>query len=89
MPASLPQTWLTNAKVPFNKLYAQLCCITYLLNSIEPQNTFTADIKALLAKYPMVDPAQWALLRIGKTSRCGNNVQHPCILRVTTVTYYR
>lgn len=52
---SLPQNWLTNTKVPFNKFYAQLCCIVYLLNSIEPQNTFTADIKVLLAKYPIVD----------------------------------
>jgi hypothetical protein len=27
------------------------------LNAIDPQNTFTSDIKALLAKYPTVDPA--------------------------------
>ena len=48
IPVNLPQTWLTNTKVPFNKLYAQLCCIVYLLNSIEPQNTFTVDLKVLL-----------------------------------------
>ena len=57
LPTCLPQTWLTNTKVPFNKLYAQLCCIIYLLNRIDLQNTFTADIKALLARYPNVDPA--------------------------------
>lgn len=63
IPVCLPQTWLTNTKVPFNKLYAQLCCITYLLNSIEPQNTFTADIKALLTKYPMVDSAAMGFVK--------------------------
>ena len=57
MSASLPHAWLSNTKVPFNKLYAQLCCIVYLLNSIEPQNNFTTDIKTLLTRYPMVDPA--------------------------------
>ena len=40
-----------------DKIYPQLCCIAYLLNSIEPQCTFTADMKALLAKYPTVSPS--------------------------------
>ena len=49
----------------YNKqpLYAQLCYITYLLNSIEPQNTFTADIKALLSKYPMVAPTEMGFVK--------------------------
>ena len=63
MPASLPHAWLTNAKVPFNKLYPQLCCIAYLLNSIDPENTFTADIKALLQKYPTVDAAAMGMVK--------------------------
>ena len=29
----------------------------YWLNTINPANTFVKDIKALLAKYPVVDPA--------------------------------
>lgn len=67
IPANLPKTWLTNTKVPFNKLYAQLCCIAYLLNSIEPQNTFAADIKTLLSKYAIVDPAAMGFIK-----ECGN-----------------
>jgi abortive infection bacteriophage resistance protein len=63
IPANLPETWLTNTKVPFNKLYAQLCCIAYLLNSIEPQNTFAADIKTLLSKYAIVDPAAMGFVK--------------------------
>ena len=34
----------------------RLCCIAYLLNIIDPQNTFVADFKTLLRKYPTVDP---------------------------------
>ena len=49
--------WLTDFSFPPDKIYTQLCCIAYLLNSIEPQCTFTADMKALLAKYPMVNPS--------------------------------
>ena len=36
-------------------LYPQLCCIAYLLNAIDTQNTFATEFKALLAKYPTVD----------------------------------
>lgn len=63
MSVSLPQAWLTKTKVPFNKLYAQLCCIVYLLNSIDPRNTFASDIKALLLKYPTVDPTAMGFVK--------------------------
>lgn len=63
MPVSLPKTWLTKTKVPFNKLYTQMCCIVYLLNSIDPNNTFTSDIKALLQKYPTVDPTAMGFVK--------------------------
>jgi len=71
IPANLPETWLTNTKVPFNKLYAQLCCIAYLLNSIEPQNTFAADIKALLSKSAIVDPAAMGFIKDWEMSLYG------------------
>ena len=48
------QKWITNFDFPLDRLYPQLCCITYWLNSIHPKNTFVADFKALLAKYPCV-----------------------------------
>ena len=58
-------TFFICSKMKYNKqpLYAQLCYITYLLNSIEPQNTFTADIKALLSKYPMVAPTEMGFVK--------------------------
>jgi len=38
-------------------LYFVLAIIRYLLNSIDPQNTFVADLKNLLSKFPSVNPA--------------------------------
>ena len=38
-------------------IYPHLCYIAYWLNSINPANTFTKDIKTLIARYPVVDPA--------------------------------
>ena len=37
--------------------YAIFCCIAYWLDGIDPQNTFAIDIKALLSKFPMVNPS--------------------------------
>ena len=34
-----------------------------MLNSIDSQNTFTSDIKALLAKYPSVDPTAMGFVK--------------------------
>ena len=47
----------TKQLLPSDKLYPHLCYIAYWLNSITPSNTFTKDIKNLLEKYPVVDPA--------------------------------
>ena len=49
--------WLTDFSFPPDKIYPQLCCIAYWLNSIDQKNTFVADFKALLTKYPTVDTA--------------------------------
>ena len=51
------QRWITNFNFPIDRLYPQLCCIAYWLNSINPQNTFVNDFKCLLAKYPCVQPS--------------------------------
>ena len=56
-PNHLPNQWITNRQVDPDKLYPHLCYIAYWLQSINPSNTFINDIKALLSKYPVVDPA--------------------------------
>ena len=57
LPNRLPNQWITNRQVAPDKLYPHLCYIAYWLNSINPANTFTKDIKALLTQYPVVNPA--------------------------------
>jgi abortive infection bacteriophage resistance protein len=49
--------WITtNPRQPF-KLYSILCCIVYWLNAIDDEkNTFVSDFKALLMKYPTINP---------------------------------
>lgn len=39
------------------KLYAQLCCVAYLIDAIQPHNTFKQKLKALLSEHPIVDVA--------------------------------
>ena len=63
LPKRLRNTWIKDTNTPFNKLYAQLCCMAYWYNAIDPQNTFTADIKELLLKYPIVNPAAMGFVK--------------------------
>ena len=63
LPKRLRNAWIKDTNTPFNKLYAQLCCMAYWYNAIDPQNTFTADIKELLLKYPIVDPAAMGFVK--------------------------
>ena len=58
MPHTLTRgNWLTDFSFPPDKIYPQLCCIAYLLNSIDENNTFASDLKTLLVRYPSVDTA--------------------------------
>ena len=50
------QPWITNMDIKPYKLYLQLCCIAYWLNSIDSDNRFTIHIKELLSNYPTIDP---------------------------------
>ena len=58
MPRTLAgHKWLTDFSFPPDKIYPQLCCIAYLLNTIDAQNTFSKDLKQFLKKHPSVDVA--------------------------------
>lgn len=52
-----PYPWLTvePIKDDFSKLYIYLCCMKYLLNVINPKNSFTNDLDSLFIKYSSVD----------------------------------
>ena len=56
LPRTLRNPWINVAGVAQTSPYAIFCCIAYWLRGIDSQCTFTADMKALLAKYPTVSP---------------------------------
>ncbi|WP_104385643.1 Abi family protein [Sphingobacterium sp. HMA12] len=53
-----PHSWIQNVPKPheFQFLYIHLCCMKYLLNIVQPENSFTIQLIGLLKKYPNVDP---------------------------------
>ena len=47
--------WVDCTHVRPNKLYAQICCLAYLLDSIYPQNEFKAQVRFLIKDYPEIN----------------------------------
>lgn len=66
LPRALNGNWINPAGVANNRLYAQICCLAYLQNTIQPDNDFRQQLKSLLLAYPNVDtsamgfPPNWA-----------------------------
>ncbi len=65
LPKRLPLKWIDTSHIRPIKLYAQLCCLAYLEQSINPNSQFKSGIKALLANTPQTTlkamgfPANW------------------------------
>ena len=57
LPPVMRLAWVNVQGIAPTSLYAILCCIAYWLNGIDAQNTFAADLRVLLSKYPTVDVA--------------------------------
>lgn len=57
LPKNLQNPWIQNNAVSQEKLYAQLCCMAYLMYAIQPNNNFKQKLKALLSEYSIVDVA--------------------------------
>ena len=57
LPKKLQNPWIQNKGISQEKLYAQLCCMEYLMNESHPDNTFKHKLKSLLSEYPIVDVA--------------------------------
>lgn len=51
---TLQRPWITILP-DVNRTYAQLCYVTYLVNSIDPTNTFSTKLQDLLATFPSAD----------------------------------
>lgn len=56
LPPIMRNAWVNVNDIAPTSLYAILCCIVYWLNNIDPKNTFAADLKKLLSKFPTVNP---------------------------------
>lgn len=54
-PKTTTNTWITDKNVRTNKTYFMLCMIRYLLQTVNPNTTFSDRLKQLFAKYPNVD----------------------------------
>lgn len=57
--------WITIPPANNDKIYYLLCCIWYMLREVNPGSSFVVKLKALFAKYPVVDstsmgfPVNW------------------------------
>jgi len=53
-----PNPWISDVitESDFQFLYIHLCCLKYLLDTIQPSNNFKTNLVNLLAKFPSVDP---------------------------------
>lgn len=64
-PITTRKNWLINSAVANNKTYFILSMVLYLLQTINPNNSFSQRFQTLLAKYPNVDtramgfPSNW------------------------------
>ena len=57
IPKQLPNKWIRNTDIANDCSYAIFCCLAYWLNAVNATNTFKADLKRLLAKFPAVNPS--------------------------------
>ncbi len=65
LPTRLPLSWISLKPRQQFKLYAPICCMAYLEQSIKPKSTFTKEIVSLLSNLPtsalkhMGVPLEW------------------------------
>lgn len=65
LPNHLPLCWISVKPRQLFKLYAPLCCMAYLEQSIKPKSTFTKEIVSLLSDLPIAAlkqmgvPSEW------------------------------
>jgi abortive infection bacteriophage resistance protein len=51
-----PYPWVLDVPRDTSKLYLHLCIMRYLVNIIDPKNSFATELFELMKKYPEVDP---------------------------------
>ena len=51
----LINNWIDSKGVPANKAYYYICVIKYLLDTVNPKNSFKVKLINLFEKYPNID----------------------------------
>ena len=51
-----PYRWIRDIPSDTSKLYIHLCIMRYLVNIIDPENSFSTKLQKLILNYPSVDP---------------------------------
>ncbi|MCQ2361038.1 MAG: Abi family protein [Paludibacteraceae bacterium] len=65
LPSRMRSAWISDVSIPNNKLYAILCCVMYLLNAIDANNSFAKDVTNLITTNPYINisamgfPSKW------------------------------
>lgn len=65
LPSRMRKQWIADLNISNNKLYAVLCCVAYMLNTIDANNAFASELVCLINAYPAVSvsamgfPAAW------------------------------
>ena len=57
LPKRLQNPWIQSKTISQEKIYAQVCCMAYLMDAIHPENDFKRKLKDLLTSYSIVDVA--------------------------------
>ncbi len=55
LPYNTPFPFLQDTSIHANKLYAQLCCINYILRIISPESNFVSNLTSLLASSSLIN----------------------------------
>lgn len=65
LPKELSGPWMTTRNISTKSVYANLCCMKYLLHKISPDSSFSERLYSLFERYPLVKhqevgfPANW------------------------------
>lgn len=54
LPSRMRKPWIADLSISNNKLYAVLCCVAYMLNEIDSNNTLASDLANLINAYPVI-----------------------------------
>jgi abortive infection bacteriophage resistance protein len=74
LPNNTQYDFIKDKSININKLYAQLCCIKYFVQIIDPSNSFSTDLKELLNTCSLIDMKEMGFPPNWKDEKIWNNM---------------